>query len=79
MTEALQRDIIQALQVPEHFDAAAEAERRIRFLKDYLLGSRQESYVLGISGGVDSSTGGRLAQLAVERARHAAALWRAAR
>ncbi|WP_158893156.1 MULTISPECIES: ammonia-dependent NAD(+) synthetase [unclassified Pseudomonas] len=69
MTEALQRDIIQALQVPEQFDPAAEAERRIRFLKDYLLGSRQESYVLGISGGVDSSTAGRLAQLAVERAR----------
>ncbi len=69
MTEALQRDIIQALQVPEYFDPAAEAERRIQFLKDYLLGSRQESYVLGISGGVDSSTAGRLAQLAVERAR----------
>ncbi len=69
MTEALQRDIIQALQVPEHFDPAEEAERRIQFLKDYLLNSRQESYVLGISGGVDSSTAGRLAQLAVERAR----------
>lgn len=69
MTEALQRDIIQALQVPEHFDPAEEAERRIQFLTDYLLNSRQESYVLGISGGVDSSTAGRLAQLAVERAR----------
>lgn len=69
MTEALQRDIIQALQVPEQFDPAQEAERRIQFLKDYLLNSRQESYVLGISGGVDSSTAGRLAQLAVERAR----------
>lgn len=69
MTDVQQREIIQALQVPEHFDPAAEAERRIQFLKDYLLGSRQESYVLGISGGVDSSTAGRLAQLAVERAR----------
>lgn len=69
MTEALQRDIIQALQVPEQFDLAQESERRIQFLKDYLLNSRQESYVLGISGGVDSSTAGRLAQLAVERAR----------
>ncbi|MDR6353576.1 NH3-dependent NAD+ synthetase [Pseudomonas psychrotolerans] len=90
MTDAQQRDIIQALQVPAHFDPAEEAERRTQFLKDYLLQSRQESYVLGISGGVDSSTAGRLAQLAVgtgargerqcplEIHRHAPALWRSA-
>lgn len=67
--ESIQRDIIKALEIPSEFDAQREAELRIKFLKDYLIETGMEAYVLGISGGVDSSTAGRLAQLAVEQAR----------
>ena len=63
--------IAAALFVGPRFDAAAEAERRIGFIADYLGGSGLESLVLGISGGVDSTVAGRLCQLAVERLRAA--------
>lgn len=56
-----------ALGVTGSFDAAAEAEARIAFLADYLSAARASGYVLGISGGIDSTTAGRLAQLACER------------
>jgi NAD+ synthase len=59
------------LLVTPTFDAAAEAERRIAFIADYLAGSGLQTLVLGISGGVDSTTAGRLCQLAVERLRAA--------
>ena len=62
-------DIAAELLVTPTFDAAAEAERRIAFIADYLAGSGMESLVLGISGGVDSTTAGRLCQLAAERLR----------
>ncbi|WP_028022616.1 ammonia-dependent NAD(+) synthetase [Enterovibrio calviensis] len=48
-------------------DPAFEAQRRINFIKKRLIDSRTRSLVLGISGGVDSSTCGRLAQLAVDQ------------
>jgi NAD+ synthase len=57
------------LLVAPTFDAAAEIERRIAFIADYLDTSGMETLVLGISGGVDSTTAGRLCQLAVERLR----------
>ena len=63
MTE--QQDIIEALGVRPDFDAAAEARRRIAFLATYLRASGLSSYVLGISGGVDSLTAAMLAQRAV--------------
>jgi len=66
-----QAAIARALGVTASFDAAAEAERRITFLANYLRATGKASYVLGISGGVDSSVAGRLAQLAVERLRAA--------
>lgn len=64
-----QQEIIAELGVRPDFDAAAEAERRITFLADYLRETGASGYVLGLSGGVDSSTCGRLAQLACERVR----------
>lgn len=67
MTE--QKKIIAALGVAKTFDAAAEAERRIAFLANYLKKSGLHAYVLGISGGVDSTTAGTLAQAAVKRLR----------
>lgn len=65
----LQQEIIAALGVRADFDAAEQVERRIAFLERYLLDHRAGAYVLGISGGIDSTTAGRMAQLAVERAR----------
>ncbi|MGU3495134.1 ammonia-dependent NAD(+) synthetase [Xanthobacteraceae bacterium A53D] len=64
-----QSHIIQTLGVTPSFNAASEAERRITFLADYLRASGLRSYVLGISGGVDSLTAALLAQQAVERLR----------
>ncbi|NLG22809.1 MAG: ammonia-dependent NAD(+) synthetase [Actinomycetales bacterium] len=64
-----QQEIIAELGVRPEFDAATEAERRIAFLADYLRTSGTKGYVLGLSGGVDSTTCGRLAQLACERVR----------
>lgn len=57
------------LRVPADFDAAAETDRRIQFLSGYLVSSGLRCLVLGISGGVDSTTAGRLCQIAAERAR----------
>jgi len=51
--------------IPE-IDPAFETSRRTAFIKDVLLGSGLHSLVLGISGGIDSTTCGRLAQLAVD-------------
>jgi NAD+ synthase len=67
--DARQREIIAALNVAPVFDAAAEVERRVTFLADYLRGTGLKALVLGISGGVDSLVAGCLAQRAVERLR----------
>lgn len=64
-----QKAIIEELKVAPTFDEQAEIEARIAFLADYLDAVKSKVYVLGISGGVDSSAAGRLAQLAVERLR----------
>lgn len=65
------QDIIDALQVRHAIEPAAEVERRVAFLADYLAATSARGYVLGISGGQDSSLAGRLAQLAVQRRRDA--------
>ncbi len=68
----IQQKIIEALAATPEIDAEAEIERRIAFLVDYAAGiPGVRGFVLGISGGQDSSLGGRLAQLAVERMREA--------
>ena len=61
--------IARELGVRSHFDVKAEAERRIDFLLTYLIRSQLACFVLGISGGVDSTVAGRLCQLAVAKAR----------
>ncbi|RDK01175.1 ammonia-dependent NAD(+) synthetase [Paraburkholderia lacunae] len=66
---ARQPRIVAEMQVGAKFDAAEEIERRVAFLANYLRSNGLKTYVLGISGGVDSTTAGRLAQLAVERLR----------
>lgn len=65
----LQQQIIDEMGVKPAIDPAAEVEARVQFLVDYLEATGASGYVLGISGGVDSTAAGRLAQLAVERRR----------
>jgi NAD+ synthase len=61
--------IIEEMRVLPTIDASAEIERRVNFVKQQIQASDCKSLVLGISGGVDSLTCGRLAQLAVEQLR----------
>ena len=68
---AAQQEIAAALGVVPDIDPAAEIERRVQFLIDYLATTGARGFVLGISGGQDSTLAGRLAQLAVERIREA--------
>jgi NAD+ synthase len=67
----LQARIIEALNVSPRIDPASEVDRRVQFLVDYLAGAHANGFVLGISGGQDSSLAGRLCQLAAERIREA--------
>ncbi|MCW6681648.1 ammonia-dependent NAD(+) synthetase [Aerococcaceae bacterium NML160702] len=66
----LQQEIITALKVQPTIDPMIEIRRTIDFLKDYLKAHPfLSTYVLGISGGQDSTLAGRLAQLAMEEMR----------
>lgn len=66
----LQETIIQTLGVQPVIDPQAEIRRSLDFLKEYLFKHPfLKSYVLGISGGQDSTLAGRLVQLAVEELR----------
>lgn len=62
-----QQSIIKEMQVLPSIDADLEIQRRIAFIQKQLKQSGLTKLVLGISGGIDSSTCGRLAQLAVEQ------------
>ncbi|PTU74794.1 ammonia-dependent NAD(+) synthetase [Pseudomonas mangrovi] len=68
-----QTEIAAALQVVPPFNERsqllAEIERRKAFIKQCLRNAGLKTLVLGISGGVDSTTAGRLAQLCVEELR----------
>ncbi len=59
--------IISAMHVQPTIDSTAEAARRIGFIKTQLKKSGLHHLVLGISGGVDSTVCGKLAQLAVNQ------------
>ena len=66
----LQEEIIQQLGVKPIIDPKEEIRKSIDFLKAYLYKHPfLKSYVLGISGGQDSTLAGRLAQLAMEEMR----------
>lgn len=57
------------LHIQSDIDPKVEIRKRIQFLKEYALKTNAKGFVLGISGGQDSSLAGRLAQLAVEELR----------
>ncbi|WP_308464907.1 ammonia-dependent NAD(+) synthetase [Rathayibacter soli] len=63
----LQTRIIRELNVKSTIDPEDEIRLRVRFLTDYLLATSARGFVLGISGGQDSTLAGRLCQLAVEQ------------
>jgi len=58
--------IIREMRVLPAIDAEFEITRRVNFIKAHLHHSGLNTLVLGISGGIDSCTLGRLAQLAVD-------------
>ncbi|TKB44261.1 ammonia-dependent NAD(+) synthetase [Thalassotalea mangrovi] len=57
--------IIAEMKVLPEIDVQFEITRRVNFIKEQLIQSGLNHLLLGISGGVDSSTCGRLAQLAI--------------
>lgn len=61
--------IIAEMKVQPKIDPTFEIRRRVDFIKNTLKASGLKNLVLGISGGVDSSTCGRLAQLAAQELR----------
>ncbi len=61
-----QQVIIDEMKVLPEIDVKFEIRRRVDFIKSTLTNSGLKTLVLGISGGVDSSTCGRLAQLAID-------------
>lgn len=65
--ENLQQSIIKQLDVRPFIDPEEEIARRVDFLVEYLKMTHAKGYVLGISGGQDSTLAGKLTQLAVER------------
>ena len=58
--------IIKEMRVKPVIDVEQEIARRVNFIKTRLIDSNLTSLVLGISGGIDSTTCGKLAQLAVD-------------
>lgn len=65
----LQKQIIADLNVKPTIVVDDETDRRIDLLKEYAVNCGARSMVLGVSGGVDSTTAGRMIVLACERAR----------
>jgi NAD+ synthase len=53
----------------EQFDPETAVNTRVAYLKTFLRNTGRKAYVLGISGGVDSSVTGKLCQMAVEQLR----------
>ena len=63
----LQAQIIRDLHVAPSINPREEIESRVEFLAEYAQRTGAKGFVLGISGGQDSSLAGRLCQLAIER------------
>lgn len=65
----MQQEIINALHVKPHIEPASTFSEIVDFLKNYLVKSGAKGYVLGISGGQDSTLGGKVGQVAVSELR----------
>lgn len=67
--QAMQRHIMQQLNVTASFDVELEVRQRTGFLASYLKNAGLKTFVLGVSGGVDSLAAGLLAYRAVQQLR----------
>jgi NAD+ synthase len=63
----LRQKILQEMRVKPEIDAQQEIDSRVAFIKRTLKASGLKTLVLGISGGIDSCTCGKLAQMAVDQ------------
>lgn len=59
------KKILDEMRVLPNIDPQFEVKRRVTFIKSKLLSTGLSHLVLGISGGIDSATCGRLAQIAI--------------
>ncbi|RXI98704.1 ammonia-dependent NAD(+) synthetase [Anaerobacillus alkaliphilus] len=62
----MQNIIIEAMKVKPTIDVTDEISKRVQLLKEYLVKTNTKGYVLGISGGQDSTLAGKLCQMAVD-------------
>ena len=67
MITSQQHKIIASLNTLPTIDVAIEVSRRVEFLKHSVMTAGAKSLVLGLSGGVDSTTAGKLAQMACDQ------------
>lgn len=67
MNKLLQSQIIADLGSNPMIDPVATKQARVQFLQDYTIKTHTNGYVLGISGGVDSTTAGVLCQAAADQ------------
>ncbi len=65
MTMTSKQDILDEMRVLPEIDLEFEIARRTEFIKQTLLNAKMTTLVLGISGGIDSCTCGKLAQRAI--------------
>jgi NAD+ synthase len=63
----MKQTILNEMHVLPSIDPDFEIKRRIEFISDQLKNSGAKALVLGISGGIDSTLAGKLAQLAVNK------------
>ena len=63
----IQANIIATMKTLPSIDIATEISQRVAFIKSYLQYTGLKKLVLGLSGGIDSTTAGALAQLAVNQ------------
>ncbi|WP_246239431.1 ammonia-dependent NAD(+) synthetase [Paenibacillus anseongensis] len=66
MPHTTQAEIQTILHVESEINPENEIQRRIQFLKEYLRYTGAKGYVLGMSGGQDSTLAGKLAQMAID-------------
>ncbi|OIJ12758.1 NAD(+) synthase [Anaerobacillus arseniciselenatis] len=64
--DSIQKTIISTLKVKPEINNDEEIKNRVNLLKDYLIKTGMRGYVLGISGGQDSTLAGKLCQRAVD-------------
>ena len=67
MVTSQQHKIIASLNTLPTIDIAIEVSKRVEFLKHSVITAGAKSLVLGLSGGVDSTTAGKLAQMACDQ------------